>query len=72
MIDVLAVALKGRVNLLLAEVEGVCPVYIPVFHEHYIRIATVVLHLEKTVIKAGVDHQQNIIQIQRVSNRMLI
>lgn len=55
-INVLAVALKGRVDLLLAEVQGIGPVYVAILHECDVGVIAVVLLLEETVIEAGVDH----------------
>lgn len=56
MINVLAVALKSRVDLLLAEVEGIGPVYVAVLHECDVGVVAVVLFLEETVVEARVDH----------------
>lgn len=56
MVNVLAVALKGGVDLLLAEVKGIGPVYVAVLHECDVGVVAVVLLLEETVIQARVDH----------------
>lgn len=55
-INVLAVALKSRVDLLLAEVEGIGPVDVAVLHECDVGVVAVVLFLEETVVEARVDH----------------
>lgn len=72
MVDVLAIALESGVDLLLAEVEGVGPVNISILHEDNIRIIAVVFLLEETVVQARIDHQQDVVQIERVSYRMLV
>jgi hypothetical protein len=71
-VDVLAIALESGVDLLLAEVEGVGPVNISILHEDNIRIIAVVFLLEETVVQARIDHQQDVVQIERVSYRMLV
>lgn len=57
MVDIFAVALKSRVNLLFAEMEGISPIDIPIFEQANIRITTVVFFLKDTIIEARIDHK---------------
>lgn len=72
MINVLAVALEGRVNLLLAEVQGIGPVDVAILHECDVGVIAVVLLLEETVVEAGVDHQQDVVEVQGMGNCVLV
>jgi len=57
MVDIFAVALKSRVNLLFAEMEGISPIDIPIFEQANIRITTVVFLLKDAIIEARIDHK---------------
>ena len=72
MVDIFAVGFEGRMNFFLTKMQGISPADIPVFHEQDIGILTVVLPFEETVVKARVDHKDNIGQIKGVSNSVLI
>ena len=72
MINVFAVALKGRVYFLFAEMKGISPINIAVFHEGNIGIITVVLFLKEAVVETGVDHKKDVIEIKGMSNGVLI
>ena len=72
MINVFAVALKGRVYFLFAEMESISPINIAVFHEGNIGIITVVLFLKEAVVETRVDHKKDVIEIKGMSNGMLI
>lgn len=72
MIDVFAIALKGRVDLLLAEMQSISPVDVSILHECDVRVTAVVLLLEETIIEAGVDHEQDVVEVQRMSDGMFI
>ena len=56
-VDIFAVALKSRVNLLFAEMEGISPIDIPIFEQANIRITTVVFLLKDAIIEARIDHK---------------
>ena len=57
MVDIFAVALKSRVNLLFAELEGISLIDIPIFEQANIRITTVVFLLKDAIIEARIDHK---------------
>jgi hypothetical protein len=71
-VDVLAVALEGGVDLLLAEVQRIGPVDVAVLHERDVGVSAVVPALEETVVEAGVDHEQDVVQVERVRDGMFV
>lgn len=64
MIDIFAVAFEGGVDLLLAEVEGIGPVDVAILHECDVGVVAVVLLLEEAVVEAGVDHEQDVVEVE--------
>lgn len=50
MIDIFAVALEGRVNLLFTKVKGISPVYVPILHQSNFGITAAIFSLEETVV----------------------
>lgn len=52
--------------------EGISPVNVPVLHESDIGIIAVVFFLKETVVEARVDHKQDIVKIQGMSNGMFV
>lgn len=71
-VDVFAVALEGGVDLLFAEVQGIGPADVPVFHEGDVGVCAVVPSFEEGVVESGVHHQQNVVQVQRVRDGVLV
>lgn len=71
-IDVLAVAFEGGVDLLLAEVERIGPVDVAILHERDVGVVGVVLLLEEAVVEAGVDHEQDVVEVERMRDRVLV
>jgi hypothetical protein len=61
MINVFAVAFKRRMYFLFAEVQGICPIYVSIFHQYNIGIITVILCLEETIVEARISHKSNIV-----------
>jgi hypothetical protein len=72
MIYVFAVAFESRVYFLFAEMQGISPADISIFHEKNIGVIAVVLFLEDTVVETRIDHEKYIVEVERVSDRMLI
>jgi hypothetical protein len=72
MINILTVALESRINLLFTEMKSISPADVSIFHEKDIRIITVIFGFEETVVKAGVSHENDVIEIEGVSDGMLI
>jgi len=64
MIYVFAVTLEGGINLLFAEVQCVCPVYVSIFHEYNVRVIAIVLSFEEAIVKARVSHESDVIEIE--------
>jgi hypothetical protein len=63
MINIFAIALESRVNLLFAKMKGVRPTNVSIFHQKDIRIIAIILGFKKTVVKTRVSHENNVIQI---------
>lgn len=72
MVYVFAIALEGRINLLFAEMQCIGPVYVSIFHEYNVRVITIVLSFEKTIVKARVSHESDVIEIERMGDCMLV
>lgn len=71
-VNVLAVRFEGVVQFLFAEMEGFCPGDVAVLEEHDVRVLTVVSLFEYAVVKAGVDHQQGVGEVEGVGDGVFI
>ncbi len=72
MVYVFAVAFEGGVDFLFAEVEGVSPVDVAVLHECDVGVIAVVFLLEEAVVKARVDHKEDVVEVERVGDCVLV
>ena len=72
MVDVLAVAFEGGVDLLLAEVERIGPVDVAILHECDVGVVAVVLLFEEAVVEAGVDHEEDVVEVQGMGDGVLV
>ena len=71
-VDVFAVAFEGGVYFLFAEVERIGPVDVPVLHEGDVGVCAVVAPFEEGVVEGGVHHQQDVVEIERVRDGVLV
>lgn len=72
MVNVLAVALKGGVYFLFAEMKSVGPIDIAIFHEGNIWIIAVVFFFEEAIVEAGVDHKKDVVEVEGMSDGMFV
>ena len=64
MVYIFAVGLKGRMYFFLTKMQGISPADIPILHEQYVGILTIIFLLKQAIIKTRIDHQNNISQIK--------